>query len=228
LIARALDDIQFANIAATHLRILLRREKTMLAVGHLAIGYITSKAARRALKTKINLPLIFLLSLIPDVDLLWPAHVHRGPTHSIVIATLIFLPAFVKYRKTSIPYFVALVQHSLIGDLFAGDGAKLLWPITNSWYGQGLSMTSPEAILLEWLCFGSALIILTLSHDIRVLLKPDKANLLLTIPAGAIFLSAILGIGYRAPMALLIPHLVFLTLFALSILSFLRRSVFKT
>lgn len=200
----------------------------MFAVGHLAVGYMTSKAASRALKTKINLPLVFLLSLIPDVDLLWPAHVHRGPTHSIVIATLIFLPAFVKYRKVSIPYFVALVQHSLIGDMLTGDGAKLLWPITNSWYGQGLSMTSPEVILLEWLCFGSALVILTLSHDIKVLLKPDKTNLLLTIPAGAIFLSAVLGIGYRTQMALLIPHLIFLTLFALSILSFLRRSIFKT
>ena len=82
----------------------------MYAVGHLALGCLFAEAFQRHLKTKINLPLVFLLSLIPDIDLLISDDVHRGITHSIIVSALVFIPFFVHYWKRSVPYFAALAR----------------------------------------------------------------------------------------------------------------------
>jgi hypothetical protein len=57
----------------------------MYAVGHFALGYLTSKIASKSLNVNINLPLIFLASVLPDIDLLIPGLHHRGPLHSIIV-----------------------------------------------------------------------------------------------------------------------------------------------
>ncbi|MCW3986008.1 MAG: hypothetical protein NWE91_06340 [Candidatus Bathyarchaeota archaeon] len=50
------------------------------------------------MKQEVNLPLVLLLSMIPDVDLLIPGVEHRTITHSIITATVIFTPLFIRYR----------------------------------------------------------------------------------------------------------------------------------
>ncbi|MCK4478476.1 hypothetical protein KAU88_08140 [Candidatus Bathyarchaeota archaeon] len=50
------------------------------------------------LKQEVNLPLVLLLSMIPDVDILIPGVEHRTITHSIITATAIFTPLFIRYR----------------------------------------------------------------------------------------------------------------------------------
>ena len=50
------------------------------------------------MKQEVNLPLVFLFSLIPDVDILIPGVEHRTITHSIITATAIFTPLFIRYR----------------------------------------------------------------------------------------------------------------------------------
>ena len=84
----------------------------MYAVGHFALGYLTGKIASKSLAVKINLPLLFLASVFPDIDLLIPGLEHRGPLHSVVFF-------FVKKRVA--PYFVAVIQHSIIGDFLTGE-----------------------------------------------------------------------------------------------------------
>lgn len=195
----------------------------MFAVGHLALGYLVAKGFQKALKTDINLPLVFVLSLIPDIDLLIQLHIHRGPTHSIIIMTLAFLPIFLYYRKKSIPYFAALAQHSLIGDYLASEGAQLLWPLTSHFYGLYINMWFAEGIALEWLSFLAATALIIKTGDLKTLLTPRKTNLLLAIPAGAICLSAIYGFGQGIPAGLLLPHVAFLIVFAISILNTARR-----
>jgi len=194
----------------------------MFAVGHLAIGYLSAKASQKLLKTDSNLPMIFFLSLIPDVDLLIPGLVHRGITHSIIVLTLMFIPIFLFYRKTSIPYFVAIVQHSLVGDFFTGR-TQIFWPLTSIFYGCGIDVLSFTNISIEWASFLLAMIVLTKTNDLRLLLKSAKSNLLLTIPSGAIFVSSIIGMSQEAPIELLIPHLIFLTVFTFSIMKFLSK-----
>ena len=88
----------------------------MYAVGHLAIGYLFGKATSKLAQVDLNVPLLFALSIIPDIDLLVPGLKHRGPTHSIVILCLLSLPAFVLYRKKATPYLVCLLYTSDAAD----------------------------------------------------------------------------------------------------------------
>jgi len=201
---------------------MLYREDTMFAVGHLAIGYLSAKVFHKLLSTDINLPLIFFLSLIPDVDLLIPGLVHRGITHSIIVLTLMFIPIFLFYRKTSIPYFVAIAQHSLVGDFFIG-GIQMFWPLTSNWYGYRICGLSFTNIAIEWASFLLAMIILAKTNDLRLLFKSQRSNLLLTVPSGGIFVSSIIGMSKAPPTELLIPHLVFLTIFTFSIIKSLLK-----
>jgi hypothetical protein len=89
------------------------------AVGHFALGYVIGKLAMKATKTKMNIPLILTLSVIPDIDILVPYVEHRGPFHSVIMATIVFLPLLVHYGRTAYPYFLALIQLTLASPLEA-------------------------------------------------------------------------------------------------------------
>jgi membrane-bound metal-dependent hydrolase YbcI (DUF457 family) len=97
-----------------------RRMHTLFAVGHMAIAYLLGKGSSKPLRVKFNIPILLVLSILPDVDIVFDyltnSQIHRGPTHSIVVATLAFIPFFIIYRKRAIPYFLALIAHPLIGD----------------------------------------------------------------------------------------------------------------
>ena len=81
----------------------------MFAVGHMALAYLLGKGSSKALHTKINIPILLVLSILPDSDIIYDfltgAEIHRGPTHSIIFAAIVFIPIFIHYRKTAIPYF---------------------------------------------------------------------------------------------------------------------------
>ena len=106
----------------------------MYLLGHIAISYFSVKIYTRFKKVEYNLPLVFILSVLPDIDIIFHRFiVHRGPTHSIIVMTLAFIPFYLIYRKGS-PYYVALLSHSLIGDYFTSYGIQLFWPITKNWF----------------------------------------------------------------------------------------------
>jgi len=99
---------------------------------------------------KINIPLIWFCSLLPDLDLFFPGLiVHRGPTHSILVALAIFVPIYLYYRR-GLPYFAALASHSLIGDYFVPD-LQLFWPISSGWFGapSSLQLSGTTETLVE-------------------------------------------------------------------------------
>lgn len=104
----------------------------------------------------MNIPLLLVASVIVDVDLLVPGLIHRGPAHSLVIVSLLFLNVFVIYGKRVAPYFTAAVQH-LLGDYLVGGSVQLLWPVSVRWYGVGIEMTSVINILMEWIFFLTSL-----------------------------------------------------------------------
>lgn len=191
----------------------------MYAVGHLALGYITGKATGKLLNVKVNLPLLFLASIIPDIDLLIPGLQHRGPTHSLIISILIFIPLAAYYGKKATPYFIALTQHSLIGDYLTSEGIQLLWPINSTnYYGLPIEITSLTNILLEWILFLTAFTILLKTRDAQTLLQPHPSNLLLSIPTFTVLLPTLLSFPEYVPPALIIPHLTYITIFTISIL----------
>jgi len=194
----------------------------MFAVGHLALGHLCGKVASKISKVNVNLPLLFLASVIPDVDLLIPGLEHRGPTHSLILACLIFLPAFLLYGKKAVPYFIALVQHFILGDFLTGGGVQLLWPLNTKWYGAHIKMMSQINILLEGTLFLTSLIFILKTRDAPTLLQPHPTNQILTIPILTVLLPSLFSFPLHVPPELIIPHLTYLTLFTISILKDLK------
>jgi membrane-bound metal-dependent hydrolase YbcI (DUF457 family) len=161
-----------------------------------------------------------VLSVIPDVDILAeklqiPFLSHRGAMHSIIVTFLVFLPVFAVYRKTAFPYFLALAQHSLVGDFLTG-GVQLLWPLTTQVYGIGLSITSTTNILMEGVAFVVSIIIMVKTNDLIRLFRPRTSNLLLAIPTFTVLLPPLLNFPLAVPAWLIPPHLFYVLIFLVS------------
>jgi membrane-bound metal-dependent hydrolase YbcI (DUF457 family) len=159
------------------------------AVGHLALGYITGRIGSKATKTNINLPLIFALSILPDIDLVLFPRLHRGPTHSLVLLAAISIPFLIVWRLKTIPYVMAYAQHLLIGDMIAG-ATQYFWPISFEEFGLSVTMGSPIEVGLEWAFFLASLALMIALGDFKNMLKPSLSNLVFIVPcigAGSLF-----------------------------------------
>lgn len=205
----------------------------MFAVGHLGLGYLLGSASSRLSSVDVNVSYLFLLSILPDVDLVTRRFglQHRGQTHSLVLFSVVFLPLFLVFRRKAFPYFVALFQHTLIGDLLTGNGVQLFWPLSSDWYEIRLigSATGITNITVEWVAFLASMLFLFKLKDIWFFAKPHKSNLVLSIPLAFVsfslltFAAPFLGFPrilhyFDVPAALIIPHVAFFLLFTLAIL----------
>jgi membrane-bound metal-dependent hydrolase YbcI (DUF457 family) len=190
----------------------------LFAVGHLAFGYIVGKLTAQVTKTRLNIPLILTLSVIPDVDILIPFLEHRGPSHSIIIALVFFVPIFAIYHRHALPYFAALIQHSLLGDYIAGGQTQLLWPFTVQQYGMEISIRSMANLTLEWALFVTALTVMWKTRDLHPLFQPHNSNLILAIPMFTVLLPTFLAFPLDVPVLLILPHMVYLAIFLASLL----------
>ena len=206
----------------------------MFAIGHFALGYLTGKGSTKLLKTNLNLPLLLVASVLPDFDLVLRAFIpnlmHRGPTHSVIALTILTIPFFIIYGKQAIPYYAALLSHSLIGDFFTG-GIEMLWPLSQEWFGNlAIEIGSSADVLAELSLFTLATAIMYKAKDLKSLLKPKNSNLLLLIAFGAV-LGPMLAIRYESdtalPTLLVIPSLFWLALFSYSIVVRLRAKTEK-
>lgn len=150
---------------------------------------------------------------------------HRGPTHSIILSFIVFIPILAVYRKKAIPYFVALTQHSLIGDYITGQ-TQLLWPITTQSYGTGIDIMSQTSVTLELLMFLASIIIMLKTKDLQALIKPHNSNLTLSIPTFTVLLPTFLSVPLHVPTWLIPPHLAYVSIFSASII-FQLHKVFK-
>ena len=114
-------------------------------------GYIIGKASTSILRVNANPYLVLLLAALPDVDLLLGivGVQHRTWTHSILIWSLVFAPFLIIFRKRSIPYFLAPIQHLLFGDVIVGAWNKPLWPLSSFNVALGYGLLSYENIVLE-------------------------------------------------------------------------------
>jgi membrane-bound metal-dependent hydrolase YbcI (DUF457 family) len=137
----------------------------MYPVGHVALGYLAGLLASRITREKFNTPLIWIVSLLPDLDLFIPFLEHRGPTHSIIVAVIAFTPIILTQKK-GYPYLAALASHSTIGDYFTAYGCKLLWPLYPGWFkaDRRLLLTGKNGIYAEILLFALMSIVLLLKN----------------------------------------------------------------
>ena len=126
----------------------------MYLPGHMALGFFSGFLYKKITGKDFNLIVIWIFSLLPDLDLLVPGLVHRGPTHSVVVVLLVFAIVLFLYRD-GVPYVVSLLSHSLIGDYFTANGCQLFWPFNGAWfsYRYALSPSSSALFYLEAFLF---------------------------------------------------------------------------
>ncbi len=202
----------------------------------MAIAYLLGKASSKPLHLKPNIPLLLVLSIIPDIDIIYDfltrSELHRGPTHSIIVAIIVFIPIFVVYRKKAIPYFLALISHSLIGDFFIGGQLQLFWPFSTTQYGLHelgsyyINIFDQKNIALELILFTIAMVVLYKTKDWQVFFKNNKTNLILIIPIVTVLLPSTIGYPFSEPLLLTAPflalaHLFYLVLFSIAVLKVL-------
>ena len=200
----------------------------MYAVGHFALGYLTGKLTAKSLNTTINIPLLFLASIFPDIDILIPGLVHRGPLHSILLFFLVFIPIVIIYKKRAIPYFIAVISHLIIGDYIIGGNLQLLWPLTTDAYGFDIVIGSVLDVALEWSLFLISMAVLIKTKDVFLLLKPIPSNIILVIPLVAVLLPTTISYPLQVPLSLLLPHIIFLILLASPIIIYSKTILTKT
>lgn len=183
----------------------------------MSIAYLLGKGSSKPLGYKPNIPLLLVISIIPDVDIIFDfltgSQLHRGPTHSVVIAIIAFIPFFIIYRKKAIPYFLALISHPLIGDFFIGGKLELLWPISNSQFGLHelggpyISIYMPIDGIIEVAIFIIAAYLLIKSNDLKIFFTAHRSNLLLIIPLFTALLPTTIGFPSSEPLFLFNPLL---------------------
>jgi hypothetical protein len=179
------------------------------------------------LGTAINIPLALMLSVLPDIDLFMePMLRHGGPSHSLVMLTVLFLPMILIWKKASIPYLTATASHALIGDYLTRSikttGVQLLFPLTSTWYSAGF-----EEAGLTYLYSEVALLILFLpllfaTRNMSSFTKNHPSNWLLTIPMLTLALPVLIDFPMHVPIELVIPHLVLMALLTIPILADIR------
>ena len=182
-----------------------------------------------------NIPLVLVLSIVPDIDIiiefLLGSSVHRGPTHSIILTILVFIPFFIYYRKKAVPYFAALASHSLIGDLPIGGQIQLLWPLSTEEFSLGalgfpyINIYNPINVILEFTLFAIALIVMYKTRDFFRFFRNNKTNLILAVPIFTVLLPTFVSYPLNVPSILLLPHLFYLALFSISVFIIFKKIV---
>ncbi len=170
----------------------------------------------------MNLPLLFTISVLPDFDLLLFTFIeHRGHSHSLLFPLLVCLPFFVVYKKKAIPYFVALLSHSLIGDIFSG-GIQLFWPFSTEWlFISNLSVRGAVSVGLELVLFVVCTVIMVVNKDFQRILFSKTSRVYWLVPFGVVLGPLLLDtIGHHnnLPLLLVVPSLFYLALFSFSII----------
>jgi hypothetical protein len=198
----------------------------------MALGYLIGKASAKLLKVTISIPLILVLSVLPDIDIilnfLFNVDIHRGPTHSIISAILVFIPFFMLYRQKAVPYFVALISHSLFADFIIGGQLQLLWPLSTREFGlyqfgfPYIAIDSSVNVAFEFSLFVIAVFVMWKTRDLFQLFRNHKLNLILAIPIFTVLLPTFASYPLDVPLLLVLPHLFYLVLFAISVLIVLK------
>jgi len=170
---------------------------------------------------KLNLALLFMVSVLPDFDLVLFRFIeHRGPLHSLLFSLVICLPFFVVYRKKAIPYVVALLAHSLVGDIFTG-GIQLFWPFSTDWiYISNFSNTGIVSVGMELVIFVVSTVVMVVNKDFQRLLFNKTSWIYWLFPFGAVTGSLLLTFGQYNHVTLLLvaPSLFYIALFFYSMI----------
>ena len=158
----------------------------------------------------MSIPLVWVFSLLPDLDLLIPGVRHMGPTHSIMFAFAVFLPLFMYKGKEVVPYFLGFTSHTVLGDLITNGGIWFLWPLSRRRFEVLTLYTNRPNFNtnLELALFGLFVLVFIVTRDYKEGLYSSDTKLLFLIPFTALLVPVVFGFPISVPIRLIPPHLV--------------------
>jgi hypothetical protein len=156
---------------------------------------------------KLFVPAILMLGVVPDIDLFFGRFgvVHHTFTHSFIFWLVIFAPFLLVFRRESIPYLAAVVQHFAFGDLLVGR-VMILWPLSSSYFGLNIAMPSVLDVALETTGLLLAAGIIIFNGDLRRLLSVDMHNIPMFLPFLAL-LASMLFFAVDRPIIPLVAYI---------------------
>jgi hypothetical protein len=162
-------------------------------LGHMALGYLFAWVVAKGRKQKLVLWAAFTAGIVPDYDILFSplGLVHHTYTHSLVLWAPVMV-ALVYWRRGSLPYVVAILQHMVVGDFLVGKVPFFL-PLSNVSLGLNLGMPSAADAVLEFGFLVLMMIVMWRSGDLKGLLGGGRGSLLMVVP-----LLSIVGLTWLA------------------------------
>jgi len=175
---------------------------------------------------KLFVPAVLMLGVMPDVDLLLGGFgvAHHTFTHSLFFWFVLFAPFLAVYRRKSVPYLVAVVQHFAFGDFFVGE-VMIFWPFSRSYFGFGTAMVSVFDVALETAGLLLAAGIMYFNGDLRRLLSVDMRNIPMFLPLLAL-VTSMLFLAVDVPIMPLVAYVLSSPLFATIVLAHIVLAIF--
>ncbi len=206
----------------------------MFLLGHSCWSYLFSKATGRELNVNLPAYLALLSGILPDFDIYFqPYLVHHTYTHSLVIVVPVILVLTYFFGRLGFAFSIGILSH-LLGDFLVGT-IPLLYPLLpNSDVGLNLGIPSLADTVLEIGAFALVLVYAYWNGDYKLILKPSRESLMLTIPLFALVTLTLLFAGdrsiplaefafsRRALTAITLGHIVLSGILALGVLQGLR------
>src|SRR5216683_7614649 len=174
----------------------------MFLLGHSCWSYLFSKATGRELNVNLPAYLALLSGILPDFDIYFqPYIVHHTYTHSLILVVPVVLVLTYFLGRLSIAFSIGILSH-LLGDFLVGT-IPLLYPLLpNSDVGLNLGIPSLADTILEIGAFVLVLVYAYWNGDYKLILKPSRESLMLTIPLFALVTLTLLFAGDRSiPLA---------------------------
>jgi hypothetical protein len=174
----------------------------MFLLGHSCWSYLFSKATGRELNVNLPAYLALLSGILPDFDIYFqPYIVHHTYTHSLIVVVPVVIVLTYFFGRLGLAFSIGILSH-LLGDFLVGT-IPLLYPLLpNSDVGLNLGIPSLADTVLEIGAFALVLAYAYRNGDYKLILKPSRESLMLTIPLFALVTLTLLFAGDRSiPLA---------------------------
>jgi len=174
----------------------------MFLLGHSCWSYLFSKATGRELNLNLPAYLALLSGILPDFDIYFqPYIVHHTYTHSLIVIVPVVILLTYFFGRPGFAFSIGILSH-LLGDFLVGS-IPLLYPLLpSSDVGLNLGIPGVADTILEVGAFALVLFYAYRNGDYKLILKPSRESLLLTIPLFALVTLTLLFAGDRSiPLA---------------------------
>jgi hypothetical protein len=159
----------------------------MYLVGHAMVGFlIACGLSKKYGISGISFALVMLIGTLPDIDILLQSAgivLHKTYTHSLILSVLVVLPILLglaRWKRVSLAvalvYFMAYVQHIIIGDIAVGS-INILYPFGTMIVGSGIGYGTLLHTAIEFVMLaGMVTIVMAGSFKKRIVVSSSSSG----------------------------------------------------